>query len=78
MRFARLKITADLRLSIADMSRHLHLLMRRMWQELVAEFARLNSARLGNRRLLQLARRDRIRAVKADLAAHHRGNARCC
>ena len=54
----------------------------RFWRlpfiQLATELRRLNSARIGNEELLQLSSRDRVRAVKDALAAHHKGSARCC
>ena len=46
--------------------------------EILNELRRLNSARLGADELARLAPRDRARAVKTALAAHHQGTSRCC
>lgn len=46
--------------------------------ELVKELRRLNTARIGSNELSRLAPSDRVRAVKAALAAHHEGTSRCC
>ena len=50
----------------------------RLVRELLKELRRLNSARLGEGELSRLAPRDRARAVKTALAAHHKGTSRCC
>lgn len=50
----------------------------RLCHEIVKEYQRLNSARLGRDALSRLASRDRVRAVKAALVEHHEGSARCC
>jgi hypothetical protein len=47
-------------------------------QEMAIELRRLNSARLGEDELSRLAPRERARAVKAALDAHHAGISRCC
>jgi hypothetical protein len=72
------KIAAQPRRSFATLSRNLHFKMRRLSHELVKELARLNSARIGRSELARLAPRDRVRAVKGALAAHHQGISRCC
>ena len=46
--------------------------------ELMNEMRRLNRARLDSEELARLAPRDRVRAVKAALAAHHQKASRCC
>jgi hypothetical protein len=46
--------------------------------QIVKELERLNSARLGKKALSQLTPRERARAVKAALEAHHGGITRCC
>ena len=46
--------------------------------EIVKELERLNSARLGKEALSRLTPRQRTRAVKAALEAHHAGITRCC
>jgi hypothetical protein len=74
----RRKIAAPPRHSLATLSRSLHLAMLTLSHELVKELTRLNSARIGRRELSQLAPRDRVRAVKSALAAHHQGISRCC
>ena len=51
---------------------------RRLSRELLVEFRRLNSARMGDAHLSRLSPRERARAVKAALATHHSKNARCC
>jgi hypothetical protein len=69
---------SDLRLSLATFAQNLYLLARRMSHELIKELRRLNSARIGRNELSRLAPRDRARAVKVALAAHHKGSSRCC
>jgi hypothetical protein len=57
---------------------HVNLMARRLCHEIAKEYQRLNSARLGKDELSQLASRDQVHAVKAALAQHHKGSARCC
>ena len=64
--------------SPATLSQSLYFLAGRLSHQLVAELRRLNSARVGIDELSRLAPRDRARAVKAALAAHHKGRSRCC
>lgn len=52
--------------------------LRALFHEIEMELRHLNSARIGKSELSRLAPRDRARAVKAALAAHHRSSARCC
>ncbi len=52
--------------------------MRRSWQSLMNELRRLNNARLGRNALAKLPRRERSKAVKAALEAHHQTPNRCC
>ncbi len=75
---SRQKNGADIRRSLATLSQSLRFLAWRLSHELVKEFQRLNSARMGGNELLRLAPRDRVRAVKTALAAHHKGSSRCC
>jgi hypothetical protein len=42
------------------------------------ELRRLNRARLGPGKLARMGPRERRRAVRAALVAHHRDRARCC
>ena len=56
----------------------LHFLALRLSHELVKELRHLNSARMGGTELSRLAPRNRVRAVKASLVAHHEGSSRCC
>jgi hypothetical protein len=51
---------------------------RRVLGHLAKELRRLNSARLGSEKLLQLSSRERVRAVKEALVEHHKGSRRCC
>jgi hypothetical protein len=75
---SRPQIGADLRRSLVTLSQSLRFFARRLSHELVTELRRLNSARMGQNELSRLAPRDRVRAVKAALAAHHQGSSRCC
>jgi len=67
MKISRPKIGAELRRILGTLS-----------HELAMELRRLNSARIGREELSSLAPRNRVLAVKAALAAHHKGSARCC
>jgi hypothetical protein len=49
-----------------------------LWRSLTTELARLNSARLNNKVLAKMSRREKAAAVKAALAAHHDRSTRCC
>lgn len=62
----------------ATLSQRLYDVALRLWHEVVNELRRLNSARMGRNELSRLAPGDRARAVKTALAAHHKGNSRCC
>jgi hypothetical protein len=75
---ARPKNGVEMRRSFASMSQSFQLAAQRLSHELLKELARLNSARIGKNELARLAARDRVRAVKAALAAHHNGSSRCC
>ena len=70
--------SGSLQRSFATVSQRLCFLAQRLSHELIKELQRLNSARMGGDELSQLAPRDRVRAVKAALGAHHRGSGRCC
>lgn len=74
----RPQIAADQRRSLAALFQRLQFLVRTMSHELGKELRRLNSGRMGRIELSQLAPRDRVCAVKAALAAHHKGTSRCC
>jgi hypothetical protein len=55
-----------------------HRKLARRLQELMSEIGRLNRARIGSDQFARLSPRDRTRAVKAALAAHHQKASRCC
>ena len=78
MEMARQESGAGLRFSRAVRWHGIQALLLRLSHELLSEIQRLNSARLGGGALSQLSPRERPRAVKAALAAHHRGISRCC
>jgi hypothetical protein len=46
--------------------------------QLSRELAHLDTARIGREELARLPRKQRVRAVKQALAAHHRHTTRCC
>jgi hypothetical protein len=69
---------SGLRQSVAILSHNFNCMARTLSHELVDELVRLNTARLGSNELSRLTPRDRVRAVKAALAAHHKGTSRCC
>ncbi len=46
--------------------------------ELYRELGRLNRARIGSEEFSRLSARERARAVKGALKAHHRNSGRCC
>ena len=64
--------------SCGELLTHVNFLASKLCHEIVTEYQRLNSARLGKDELSRLASRDRVRAVKAALVEHHKGSARCC
>lgn len=68
----------DAGISRGELLAHVNFLARRLCHEIVKEYQRLNSARLGKDELSRLASRDLVNAVKAALAEHHKGSARCC
>jgi hypothetical protein len=74
----RPEIAADPRCWLATMSQKFDLLAGTLSHELLKELRRLNSGRIGSAQLSRLAPRDRVRAVKAALAAHHKATSRCC
>jgi uncharacterized protein YjiS (DUF1127 family) len=78
MKISRPKSAADKRRTLATMAQNLCHLMRKLSRELVVELRRLNSARMGDSALSRLTPRDRVRAVKAALTAHHKESGRCC
>jgi hypothetical protein len=69
---------AIIRRMLTLMLQKLRLQARTMLHEVLVELRRLNSARLGSDELSRLTPRNRVRAVKASLAAHHAKRARCC
>ena len=78
MKIPRLKNATYARQTLDLLSRHLPLSARTLFHEIEKELRRLNSARMGEAELSRLEPRDRARAVKSALAAHHRNSARCC
>jgi hypothetical protein len=68
----------DAGVSRGELLAHVNFLARKLFHEIVKEYQRLNSARLGKDELSRLASRDRVHAVKVALAEHHKGSARCC
>ena len=78
MAIPRRKNDVGLRRSVGTLSRSFYSLARELSHELVNELGRLNSARIGAAKLSRLGSRDRVRAVKDALAAHHQGSSRCC
>ncbi len=51
---------------------------RSFLRSVLDELLRLNSGRVGRGALKRLSRRDRAKAVKAALTAHHQNPSRCC
>jgi hypothetical protein len=68
----------DAGISRGELLAHVNFLARKLFYEIVKEYSRLNSARIGKDELSQLGSRERVHAVKAALAEHHKGSARCC
>ncbi len=66
------------RRSLGSLRDMLHFPAPKLSHEIVKELKRLNSARLGKETLSRLTPRQRARAVKAALEAHHGGITRCC
>jgi hypothetical protein len=51
---------------------------RSLWRSLVDELVRLNRARLDEKSLAKLSRREKTTLVKAALNQHHRQPTKCC